>query len=81
LSCWLSAADAEDWVDLPGPAALWPDGYDLEKFGFGLPPLEKAPLYQRAFEIAMLELDEPEDFSFLLHSSNDLVMIDSFSNY
>ena len=47
-------------------------------YGFGLPPLEKAPLYQRAFEIAMLELDEPEDFSFLLNSSSDLVMIDSF---
>ena len=62
-SCWLLAADKDDWINFPGPAALWPDNYDYERFGFGLPSLEKAPLYQRAFEIAVLEQEEPEDFS------------------
>jgi hypothetical protein len=38
--------------------------------------MEKAPLYQRAFEIAILELEEPADFSLLLPSSNELIMID-----
>ena len=38
--------------------------------------MEKAPLYQRAFEIAVLEQEEPEDFSLLLPSSNDLVMME-----
>jgi hypothetical protein len=37
--------------------------------------LKKAPLYQRAFEIAVLEPEEPEDFSLLLPSSNELVMM------
>jgi hypothetical protein len=38
--------------------------------------MEKAPLYQRAFEIAILELEELADFSLLLPSSNKLIMID-----
>ena len=33
-------------------------------------------LYQRAFEIAILELEELADFSLLLPSSNKLIMID-----
>ena len=37
--------------------------------------MEIAPLYQRAFEIAILELEEPADFSLLLPSSNELVMM------
>jgi hypothetical protein len=68
-------------VDFPGPAALWPDNYDLERFGFGVPPLDKAPLYQLAFEIAVLEMDEPVDFPFVLPSSNDLVMVDNYGHY
>jgi hypothetical protein len=81
ISCWLPAADAEEWVDFPGPATLWPDDYDLERFGFGVPPLEKAPLYQRAFEIAVLEMDELEDFAFVLDSPNDLVMVNNYSQF
>jgi hypothetical protein len=61
-------------VDLPGPAAFWPDDYDLESFGFGLPPLAKAPLYLRAWEIATMEAEEPEDFPLLLPSNEELVM-------
>jgi hypothetical protein len=38
--------------------------------------LKKAPLYQRAFDIAILEPEEPADFSLLLPSSNELVMMD-----
>jgi hypothetical protein len=38
--------------------------------------MEKAPLYQRAFKIAVLELEKPEDFSLLLPSSNELIMMD-----
>ena len=63
-------------MDFPGPAALWPDNYDYEMFGFGLPDLKKAPLYQRAFEIAVLEPEEPADFLLLLPNSNELVMMD-----
>ena len=68
--------DKEEWVDFPGLANLWPDNYNYERFGFGLSLMEKAPLYQRAFEIAILELDELADFSLLLPSSNKLIMID-----
>jgi hypothetical protein len=68
-------------VDLPGSAALWPDDYDLERFGFGIPPLEKAPLYQRAFEIAILEVAQPADFVLVQSSSNDLVMVEGYEYY
>jgi hypothetical protein len=61
-------------VDLLGPAAFWPDDYDLESFGFGLPPLDKAPQYLRAWEIAMMEAKEPQDFPLLLPSNEELVM-------
>ena len=63
-------------MDFPGPAALWLDNYDYEMFGFGLPDLKKAPLYQWAFEIAVLEPEEPADFLLLLPNSNELVMMD-----
>ena len=63
-------------MDFPGPAALWPDNYDYKMFGFGLPDLKKAPLYQQAFEITVLEPGELADFSLLLLSSNELVMMD-----
>jgi hypothetical protein len=75
-SYWLSAADEDDWINFPGRAVLWRDNYDYERFGFGLPSLEKAPLYQQAFEIAVLEQEELEDFSLLLPSSNNLVMME-----
>ena len=65
----------EEWIDLPGPAAFWPDDYDLESFGFGLPPLAKAPLYLRAWEIATMVADDPEDFPLLLPSNEELVMV------
>ena len=68
-------------MDLPGPAALWPDDYDLERFGFEIPPLEKAPLYQRAFEIAVYEVDQPADFVLVQSSSDDLVMVDGYEYY
>jgi hypothetical protein len=61
-------------VDLPGPAAFWPDDYDLESFGFGLPPLDKAPFYVRAWEIVTMEAEEPQDFALLLPSNEELVM-------
>ena len=67
--------DKEEWVDFPSPADLWPDNYDYERFGFGLPPMKKAPLYQQAFKITILKLEEPADFSLLLPSSNQLIMI------
>jgi hypothetical protein len=35
----------------------------------------KSPLYRRAFEIAVLEKGEPEDFALLLPSSEELVMM------
>jgi hypothetical protein len=75
-SCWLSAADEEEWIDLPGPAAFWPDDYDIESSGFGLPPHSKASLYQRAFEIATMEEEEPKDFGLLVPSNEELVMMD-----
>jgi hypothetical protein len=62
-------------VDLPGPAAFWPDDYDLESFGFGLPPLDKAPLYLRAWEIAIMEDKEPQDFGLLAARDDELVMM------
>ena len=63
-------------MDLPGPAAFWPDDYDLESFGFGLPPLEKAPLYLRAWEIVTMEAKEPKDFDLLVPSNEELVMME-----
>ena len=77
MSCWLAATEESEWIDLPGPAALWPDDYNLESFGFALPPLNKAPLYMRAFQIATLKPKEPEDFPLLLPSNEELVMTDS----
>jgi len=41
-----------------------------------LPPLKKGPQYRRAFEIAVLEKGEPEDFALLLPSSEELVMME-----
>jgi hypothetical protein len=76
VNCWQLATVDEEWIDLPGPAALWPDDYDLESFGFGLPPLEKAPLYLRAWEIATMVDEEPADFALLLPSNEELVMMD-----
>ena len=42
-SCWLAATEESEWIDLPGPAAFWPDNYDLELFGFGLPLSTRPP--------------------------------------
>ena len=75
-NCWLLATVEDEWVDLPGPAAFWPDDYNLELFGFGLPPFEKAPLYLRAWEIATMEAKEPQDFGLLVPSNEELVMIE-----
>jgi hypothetical protein len=63
-------------VDLPGPAAFWPDDYDFELFGFGIPPPEKAPLYLRAWEIATMVAEEPDDFPLLLPCNDELVMME-----
>jgi hypothetical protein len=38
--------------------------------------LQQAPLYQQAFEITLLEPEEPADFSLLLPSSNELIMME-----
>jgi hypothetical protein len=68
--------EESEWINLPGPTAFWPDNYDLESFGFGLPPLNKAPLYLRALQIATIEPKEPKDFPLLLLSNKELVMMD-----
>ena len=61
-------------MDLLGPAAFWPDDYDLESFGFSLPPLDKALFYLRAWEIITMEAEESQDFTLLLPSIEKLVM-------
>ena len=43
--------------------------------------LDYLVLYQWAFEIVVLEMDESADFPFVLPSSNDLVMVDNYSHY
>jgi hypothetical protein len=64
------------WIDLPGPAMFWPEGYNFELFGFSVPPPEKAALYQHAFEIAAFENVAPEDFGLVLPSGGELVMME-----
>ena len=68
--------EESEWIDLLGPAALWPDNYNLESFGFSFPSLNKAPLYMRAFQIATLEPKEPKDFPLLFPSNEKLIMMD-----
>ena len=73
MSIWSS-----DWTEFPGPAELWPDDYDLIKWGWVLPASElaRADDYQRAFEIAAFEVTEPDDFCLILPGGEQLVMME-----
>jgi hypothetical protein len=39
------------------------------------PPLDKAPLYLWAWEITIMEAEEPQDFELLVPSNEELVMM------
>lgn len=63
------AKKSDKWVELPGPAWLWPDNYDFERFGWESTEgaMDAKGVYKFIVNRASVE-ETPKQFSSLLKS-------------